>query len=507
MIQNASVPVNRLPPEILAHIFSFVQLHSQGPSFRLPKYHNKWMKVTRVCQHWRTVALSFPYLWSHVHVRKPLDRKIAMKNVERSAQSPLNVYCTIVAPPLADEVNILSLVAEQMHRLQELHIHWTIPHETSLWDLIIPPTPAPNLEVLSLIGSWDDSVSNLTLPPIFQNTTPRLRKLTFTRISSWPHNDFCGLTHLSLFDQRDGRVSLPNFLAMLKSSPNIEELLLNHAGPDERSVITHQGRTLPLVSLDSLRRIEIGEWTLAARSIPIFLSHLILPKNVTLCIWGESLGNVSSMLNGDTYDPYHRIRRVTIMEDGSLRQMIGVKDSTLYLHNMEGFSQYESVFSGMLLPNVQEMVLRPCSHSMPSSSQLQHLFTGVPSLKELTLSGIAWGRLHRFLPALGVYDDSDKVTVPDLHSLTLLHHESGDQFNTLPIILLLNARADIGHPVESLNIVGCSLRQQEQLSEFVGDIRNIYYGPASCKTRPEEIISDEMWTKITLIAPVLHSNA
>lgn len=193
------------------------------------------MKVTRVCQHWCTTALSFPRLWSRIHVHKPLDRKIAAKNIKRSAQSPLNVYCTILAPPLADEVNILSLVAEHMHRLQELHIHWTIAHETSSWDFIIHPAPAPNLEVLSLIGSWDERVSNLTLPPFFQNITPRLKKLTFTRISSWPHNDFCGLTHLSPFDQRDGRVSLPKFLEILKSSPNLEELLLNHAGSDENS--------------------------------------------------------------------------------------------------------------------------------------------------------------------------------------------------------------------------------------------------------------------------------
>jgi hypothetical protein len=71
---------------------------------------------------------------------------IAMKNIKRSAQSSLNVYCTIVASPLADEVNIFSLV-------QKLHIHWTIAHETSLWDLIIPPAPAPNPDALSLIAS------------------------------------------------------------------------------------------------------------------------------------------------------------------------------------------------------------------------------------------------------------------------------------------------------------------------------------------------------------------
>lgn len=500
--QNASVPVNRLPPEILAHIFSFVQPYSQGPPFPLPTTYNEWLKVTHVCQHWRTTALSFPRLWSHIHVRKLLDRKIAVKNIKRSAQSPLNVYCTILAPPLADEVNILSLVAEQMHRLQELHIHWTIAHETSLWDLIVPPSPAPNLEVLSLIGSWDERVSNLTLPPFFQNITPRLKKLTFTRISSWPHNDFSGLTHLSLFDQRDGRVSLPKFLEILKSSPGLEELLLNHAGPDENSIIMHQERTLALVPLNRLRRIEIGDWTIAARSIPIFLSHLMLPKDVTLCAWGESLGDVSSMLNGDTF---HRIHRVVIIGEGLLAQMIGIKDSTLYLHHMESSSQYESLFSGMLLSYVQEMVFCPSLLSMPSSSQLQHLLNGVPSLEKLTLSGIAWGRFHRFLPALGVYDDSDEIVVPNLHSLTLLYHKPGDQFDTLPIILLLNARAEIGHPIENLNIEGCSLRQQEQLSEFAVNIRSVHYGPASRKIRLEEAILDEMWSKITLVGPVLHA--
>jgi len=504
-LQNTSVPVNRLPPEILVHIFSFVQNHAGGPSFPFPKSCNKWVEVTHVCQHWRTTALSFPRLWNQIHVSSPFNHRLAITNVSRSAQSPLDVYYTIAAPPLPDKPNILSLVAEQMHRLRELHIHWKIPHETSLWDLIIPPSPALNLEALSLIGSWDKSVSNLTLPPFFQNITPRLKKITFTRISSWPHNSFSRLTHLSLFDQKSGRVPFPEFLEILRSSPDLEELLLNSAGPDESSVIRHRERTLPLVSLPRLRKIEIGAWTIAKFSIPIFLSHLDLPEDVTLCVWGEleSLGEVYSILNGDIHGPYHHIRRVTITEDGLSRQMIGIKDSILYLHNMENFLQYESVFSGMLLPSVQKMVLCPSQFFLPTSSQLQSLLNGVPYLDELTLSADAWERLHRFLPAFGIYDDRQEIAVPNLHSLTLLHYDRDHHFDTLPIILLLNRRAEMGHPIERLSIEGCTIRHQEQLSEFISDIRNIYYGPTS--KRPEEIILEEMWSKINPVGPVLHS--
>jgi len=172
---------------------------------------------------------------------------------------------------------------------------------------------------------------------------------------------------------------------------------------------------------------------------------------------------------------------------------------------MESFSQYESLFTRKMLPYVQEMVFFPSTLSTPSSSRLQHLLNGVPSLEKLTLSGIAWGRFHRFLPALGVYDDSDEIAVPNLHSLTLLHHEPGDQFDTLPIIFLLNSRTEIGHPIDNLNIEGCSLRQQEQLSEFAVGIRNVHYEPASCQIRLEETILDEMWSKITLVGPVLHA--
>jgi len=156
----------------------------------------------------------------------------------------------------------------------------------------------------------------------------------------------------------------------------------------------------------------------------------------------------------------------------------------------------------MLLPHVQEIVLCPFPDFPPSSSQLQSLLNGVPSLEELTLSGCAWERLHRFLTALGVYDNSEEITVPNLHSLTLLHYDY--QLDTLPIILLLNRRAEMGHPIDRLSIEGCRVRHQEQLSEFISDIRNLYYAPTS--KRPEEIILEEMWLMINSAGPVLHSD-
>jgi hypothetical protein len=160
----------------------------------------------------------------------------------------------------------------------------------------------------------------------------------------------------------------------------------------------------------------------------------------------------------------------------------------------------------MLLSYAQEFVLCPFPDSMPDSSQLQCLLTGVPSLEELTLSGFAWRRLHRFLPALGVYDDIEEIAVPNLHSLTLLHNDPDNQFDTLPIILLLNRRTEMGHPIERLSIEGCSVRQQEQLSEFISDIRNIYYGRTSKTRRLEKTIFDEMWSRINFLRPVLHDD-
>ena len=99
-------PVDGLPPEILAAIFqqlafslyddsfwrpnfSHALLHSSRPaSSASPVY--SWVRLTQVCQLWRSVALNCPSLWSKIQLpwAAPLGPMLS-----RSHTAPLTVRC------------------------------------------------------------------------------------------------------------------------------------------------------------------------------------------------------------------------------------------------------------------------------------------------------------------------------------------------------------------------------------------------------------------------------
>ncbi|KAH9936681.1 uncharacterized protein B0H18DRAFT_329334 [Fomitopsis serialis] len=66
---NTLVPISRLPVEVLSEIFlhtAAVRLYVPGRDHDLHPYH--WLQVTRMCRHWRAVALSCTALWSRLTI-------------------------------------------------------------------------------------------------------------------------------------------------------------------------------------------------------------------------------------------------------------------------------------------------------------------------------------------------------------------------------------------------------------------------------------------------------
>ncbi|KAI0042360.1 hypothetical protein FA95DRAFT_1610264, partial [Auriscalpium vulgare] len=69
---DPDIPVARLPPEILALIFSILTAidrpmlnRSQTANLKLRRKNKLgWVTVTHVCQRWRTIALRNPLLWA-----------------------------------------------------------------------------------------------------------------------------------------------------------------------------------------------------------------------------------------------------------------------------------------------------------------------------------------------------------------------------------------------------------------------------------------------------------
>ncbi|TFK63451.1 hypothetical protein BDN72DRAFT_775890, partial [Pluteus cervinus] len=83
--RNTFTPVYRLPPEVLARMFYFVQ---QVPKQeRFSRKNLKWIVVTHVSQHWRDAAIGCPTLWSHISSAYP--KLVAHELLHRSKAAPL----------------------------------------------------------------------------------------------------------------------------------------------------------------------------------------------------------------------------------------------------------------------------------------------------------------------------------------------------------------------------------------------------------------------------------
>jgi hypothetical protein len=71
--RNALQPICRVPPEILVIIFYHAQHENEGHGVHafFASYTHRWVRVMRVCRHFRNVAVHAPMLWSVYHAKSP----------------------------------------------------------------------------------------------------------------------------------------------------------------------------------------------------------------------------------------------------------------------------------------------------------------------------------------------------------------------------------------------------------------------------------------------------
>ncbi|KAL4242685.1 hypothetical protein ABKN59_011636 [Abortiporus biennis] len=85
-LHNLSVPIARLPSELLLDIFQEYADLSRSDIFT-PK--NQWIRITHVCSFWRTIALDYPLLWNHILLTG--NSECVNEMIKRSQKTPLIV--------------------------------------------------------------------------------------------------------------------------------------------------------------------------------------------------------------------------------------------------------------------------------------------------------------------------------------------------------------------------------------------------------------------------------
>ncbi|KAI0961013.1 hypothetical protein AcV7_000233 [Taiwanofungus camphoratus] len=289
-MRNLHRPINRLPAEILTMIFREVPapfFTNEKPEFciwhpeiRAPR---DIIAATHVCRHWRELILGTPSLWTNiVNFHDDLI-------LQRSSAAPLKVY--IDNSPGSPTGPLLQTEGP---RLQELH--WEgLENNPDTFGLNFP---APYLEYLTLAGTRTNLYKSSTpVCVLFNEHTPRLRRLSLTSFKWLPGNQFTQLTHLFLSKIHAPKL-LSRILTLLSENPMLEDLVLMDL---PNWFMTDENETR-IVSLDRLRRCVLGSENMKANSISL-LSHVTLNVRTAVRLfkiqrhdWTDQLSHALSRL-------------------------------------------------------------------------------------------------------------------------------------------------------------------------------------------------------------------
>ena len=278
---HSTFPINQLPREIIAEIFSNCLIHEPRETVWMSSG-NAPLLLCRVCSSWRTLALALPQLWASVGIliRHPddTDRSICthITNawLERSGILPLTItidngdYCASWPPIILDA--ILSVVCSHSSRWQNITvISWV-------------PMSFPQLDILPILRAFQIQVfTNLEQKAISLpfSGSPRLTRLTWQYPLDAPIDPRIPWSQISYLHLTNN-ISFFAALETIRLCPQLEHFTTHLTtesieGHHPTTVENHRLRTLTLdISghpdyspfFDLLILPELKEFTMSARS-------------------------------------------------------------------------------------------------------------------------------------------------------------------------------------------------------------------------------------------------
>ncbi|KAJ3985286.1 hypothetical protein F5890DRAFT_1511348 [Lentinula detonsa] len=178
------VSVDRLPVELLREIFSY---SLPGRDWRLHRSPPPQVVLIQVCTYWRSIALSYPMLWSTFMIFYPIKHHIPMTKMwlEHSGQHPLTLYIDHRGFKRDDAVTttdiVIGLLQPHAHRWKAAVFVLQSGLQSSL--LTLPRNGFPLLETLcfDVISTerWKPNNVACVEEIFFPSSLPRLREYTW----------------------------------------------------------------------------------------------------------------------------------------------------------------------------------------------------------------------------------------------------------------------------------------------------------------------------------------
>lgn len=263
---NTFPKINRLPPELLALIPSFLTSHKD------------LVLTTHVCRHWRNTITASPSLWSSLN-NETMHGDLLTTYMDRCGDTPLDVSFSSELSRYVPFLEKVVLHSSHIRKIRFPCIPWS--YITEISDAFDVPLP--------LLRDVDLNICRGASPPPFQR--PFLAEATnMVSLRVFDHNSLSGtllhfiiptLTHLTLSFRNPRILMVGEILEFLRTSPLIEDLQINANvaldASEENSALPDQFEP---VDLPCLRNIHLS-WV-TPRSQNTLLTHIQYPPDCSV---------------------------------------------------------------------------------------------------------------------------------------------------------------------------------------------------------------------------------
>lgn len=412
------------------------------------------VRLTRVCQLWRNVAIRDTGLWCNIafSTSRLSTIRCAAAFLRRSRDATLKVqiinvqeYSVIAYSALV--ADLVEEIAEQSHRIVEFEA-------VGLSELISEALVhrADNLQRLTVTGN-----SSEKLPLVFGGQMPRLNRLTLSNPAGWRLRLFQDITKVTIFCNGNN-LRIDSLVDFLDGAANLQVLSLSRFrdyNSNDRRIIRQP------VNLPSLRELSLSFCDTSR-----ILGHLDLPPNAHV-----------SILTGPEHKGQH-IFQCLPSAPSFWRFLSGTKSLTLALNTTQN-----------------EFYLSTCRHDKPSCflrvyddrqrlgegwtvrsvdaagqfKRLLHIDSLTVSVENRPIPWKAWlsklDRLVRLevrsvnleelvLALRPTRASCGRISCPSLRYLSIESSAPGMIFDSSTLRSCLLARATAGHPVFRLRFRG-----------------------------------------------------
>ncbi|KAG8958320.1 hypothetical protein FRC03_009254 [Tulasnella sp. 419] len=257
--RNLLLPINRLPPELLAIIFRFVQDSEEDDEEAI------WavMRLTQVCVSWDSIATSIPHLWTIIDTSFPLT--LMESTISRSRDMPLRVNLHGVDGDHERE-QVFELIRPHVARWKSLNI--TSRRFNELFRLRLGDAWMPCLESFVRQTSTSYSVYVTEIPAAILHRAPRLQTLEVDRFTFPLEAPSFSVLRTLEFTACDGSedFSSTEWHSLLSAAPQLEYIHGSSVGGD----LEWDPPAIPFhVELQNLK-------TLILENIPLSVAKVVL---------------------------------------------------------------------------------------------------------------------------------------------------------------------------------------------------------------------------------------